>query len=149
MQTQTLGFLEGWNFPVGRRGAQQRFKYLQSFMSMAAHLLQLHWGAAGGGDGARPTGCDGYPQREPKCRMSKNLHRMTETRCNEVLKSSWGFFELSRWHSLKAVSAAQQDETNTAGTWRRLIPRVILAGRQGEISRHRVCGVKKISSSFS
>lgn len=147
---QILVFLEGHNFKTDRRGTHPHLKTPMSFMTMdsMSPSAALRWGTEKG-DGARPYKMRGVPQHEPKFRKSEDLYHMTKTQCNEVLESSWGFSELSRWHSLKVIGAAQQDETNTAGTWRRLIQRVILAGRQGKILRHCVCGVKKISSSFS
>lgn len=147
---QILVFLEGHNFKQSKGELIHTWKHLWALWPHLFHIsfscTEMRHKKTMGQD---PTRCEGCPWHEPKFRMSEDLYHMTKTQCNEVLKSSYGFSELSRWHSLKAIGAARQDETNTAGTWRRLNQGVILAGKQGKILRHCVYGVKKISSSFS
>jgi len=46
--------------------------------------------------GKDPMRCDGCPWHAPMFRRSEALCDMTKTQHNEVLKSSWGFSELSR-----------------------------------------------------
>lgn len=102
---QILVLPEGHNFKLGRRGTHPYLIHPQASWLWIPLLLQLHWDKAQQKDNkTRPYKIWEVPLAWPKFRMSEDLHHMGKSQCSEVLKSSWGFSELSRWHCLKAIS---------------------------------------------
>lgn len=137
---QILVLPEGHNFKIGRRGTHPHLAHPQALWPWVPHLLQLHWDKAQQKDNrTRPCKMWGMSLARPKFRTFRDLYHV----------KNGDFLSCQGDTASKCSVAAQQDETNTAGTWERLIQGVILAGRQAKMWRQCVYGVKKISSSFS
>lgn len=98
--------------------------------------------------GQDPTRCEGCPWHDPSSECLRTSIKWENPSAVKSSRAAGDFLSCQGDTASKPSVAAQQDETNTAGTWERLIQGVILAGRQAKIWRHCVYGVKKISSSF-
>lgn len=93
--------------------------------------------------GQDPTKCEGCPWHDPGSECLRTSITWQIPSAMESSRAAGDFRSCQGDTASKPSAAAQQDETNTAGTWKRLIQGVILAGRQAKIVETLCVGCKE------